>query len=78
MTVGQMQHAIGHGSHGGVVGDDDGERAELSIDALDGLQHRDAGSHIEGAGGLVAQQHFWFFRDGTGDGHALLLTAAEL
>ena len=43
-----MDHAVGHVRDDGVVGDDDGEGAEIKVHPLDGLQHRDAGLHIKG------------------------------
>ena len=77
-AVAEVQDAVGHFGHGGVVGDDDGQGAEFAVDALHGLQNGDAGGDVERAGGLVAEQDLGFFRDGAGDGHALLFTTAEL
>ena len=77
-AVGHGDHAVGHVGDGGVVGDDDADGAELAVDALDRLQHHDAGGDVERAGGLVAEQHVRPLGDGAGDGHALLLAAGEL
>jgi hypothetical protein len=74
-AIGQMNHPVGHVGHDGVVGDDDGERAEFAVNALDGLEHDDAGAHIEGAGGLVAQQHLGPLGDRPSNGHPLLFPA---
>ena len=52
--------------------------AELAIDALDRLQHDDAGLHVERAGRLVAEEHLGPLGDGAGDGDALLLAAGKL
>ena len=78
MTVGQVQHAVGHGGHGGVVGDDDGQRAEIAIDLLHSFENGDASDDIESACRLVTKQHLRLFRVGTGDGHTLLLATTEL
>ena len=78
LAVGEMDDAIGHAGHDGVVRDDDGERAEFAVRALDGFEHDDAGLHVERASRFVAEQDFRAFGDGAGDGDALLLTAGEL
>jgi hypothetical protein len=39
---------------------------------------RGARGGVEGAGGLVAEEHVGPLGDGAGDGHALLLAAGEL
>ena len=78
VAIGQMDHPVGHVGHDGVVGDDDGERAQLAVHALDGLQHHDARPHVQRAGRFVAEQHLGALGDGARDGHALLFAAGEL
>ena len=73
-----MNHAVGHVGHRGVVRDDDGERAEFAIHALDRFEHDDAGADVERAGGFIAEEHFGAFRDRARDGHALLFAAGKL
>ena len=73
-----MDDAVGHVGEDGVVGDEDGERAEFAVHGLDGLEDGDAGLHVERACRLVAEQHLGPLRDGAGDGHALLLAAGHL
>ncbi len=53
-------------------------RAELAIDALDHVEHQDAGAEVERAGRLVAEQQRRALGHGARDGHALLLAAREL
>ena len=77
-AVGQADDAVGHRGDRRVVGDDDGRRAELAVDALDRLEHDDAGRDVERAGRLVAQQHVGPLGDRARDGDALLLAAGEL
>src|SRR5690349_5888635 len=49
LAIGEMNHAIGHARHDGVVRDDDRERAEFAVHSLYGLQHYDPGFHVERA-----------------------------
>lgn len=77
-AVHEVDHAVGHVGHHGIVGDDDGEGAEFAVGALDGFEDDDAGLDVESAGGFVAQQHGRAFGDGASDGDALLFTAGKL
>ena len=77
-AVREANDAIGHAGDRGVVGDDDGRRAELAVDAFERLEDDDAGRDVERAGRLVAEQHVRPLGDGAGDRHALLLAAREL
>src|SRR5207244_5663179 len=61
-----------------VVGDEDGGDAELALDAADGVAQLDADLGVEGAKGLVEQQHLRVTGEGTGERHPLLLAAREL
>ncbi len=77
-AIGEMNDAVGHVGHDGIVGDDDCERSQITIDALKGLEHDYAGADIERAGGFIAEKDFRAFRDGPGDGDTLLLAAGKL
>jgi hypothetical protein len=78
LTVRHGEHTVGHFGQDGVVGDYDGEGAELAIDALDRFEDEHASFDIEGAGGLVAEQDFGTLRDGASNGDALLFAAGKL
>ena len=73
-----MDDAVGDGREGGVVGDDDHGAARGSAGVLQKLQDGAPRFEVEGAGGLIAEQELGVFRQGAGDGHALLLTAGKL
>ena len=73
-----MDYPVGHVSEHGVVGDENGERAEVEVHALNGFEHGDARFHIERAGRLVAKQHLGPLRNRPRNGHALLLAAGHL
>ena len=60
------------------MGYDGGRGAQRAIDRLDYFQHPFACRIVQGACGLIAQEHFGSFRNGPGDGHALLLSAGHL
>ena len=77
-AVGEADDAVGHAGDGRVVRDDDRGGAELAVDALERLEHDDAGRDVERAGRLVAQQHVGPLGDRARDGDALLLAAGEL
>ena len=77
-TVGEGEDAVGHIGEDGVVRDDDGERAEVAVDALDRLQDGDAGVDVEGPGGLVAQENLGTLGDRARDRDALLLATRKL
>ena len=63
---------------GHLVGDDDDGDAQPAVDVLQQGQDGLGGHGVEGAGGLVAEQHLGVAGEGAGDGDALLLTAGEL
>ena len=73
---GHMAAYILHHAH--LMGNDDDSDAQLLVDAADQLQNGVGGGGIQGAGGLVAQQHLGVGGQSTGDGHPLLLPAGEL
>lgn len=52
--------------------------ADLGLDALELQLHLAAQLEVEGAEGLVEQQHLGGVDQGAGHGHALLLAAGEL
>ena len=60
------------------MGDDDHRDAQLPVQFPDKLQDLVGGIGIQGAGGLVAQQHLRLGRKRPGNGDALLLAAGEL
>ena len=60
------------------MGDDDGQCAEIAVDALDGFEDGNAGVHVERAGGFIAQQDIGAFRNGARDGDALLFATGKL
>ena len=64
--------------HAHLVGDDHHGDAQLAVDVLNQLQDLPGGFGVQGAGGLVAQQHLGIGGQSPGDGNALLLTAGEL
>jgi hypothetical protein len=63
---------------GRVVGDHRGGGAELAVDPVEHVEHEAPGGGVEGARGLVAEQHVGPLGDRARDGHALLLAAGEL
>ena len=77
-SVAQAQHAVGHAGDGGVVRDDDDGAAVLVVDILHELQDFLGRLVVERSRGLVAQQELRVFRDGTGNGHTLHLSAGHL
>src|ERR1700687_2302361 len=60
------------------VCDQDDGNALSAVEALEDAHDFGAGAGIEGAGGLVSKQDFWFVDQRTGDGHSLLLSTREL
>ena len=60
------------------MGDDHHGDTQLPVDVPDQLQDLPGGIGIQGAGGLIAQQHSGMGGQRTGDGHALLLSAGQL
>ena len=50
----------------------------LGVELLEEAQHLPAGAGVQGAGGLVGQDHRGVARQRPGDGHPLLLAAGEL
>ena len=77
-AVVHVDHAVGDGRDSGVVRDDDDGGAAFAAHILQDLQDLFAGVVVERARGLVAEQDFGVFRNGAGDGHALLLAAGKL
>ena len=67
----------GHGLHL-VMGDVDEGGAGLQVQALQFVAHLQAELGIQVAQRLIHEQHQGFGGQGTGDGHALLLTAGQL
>ena len=61
-----------------VVGDEDGRDAEFPLDGADRAPQFLADLRVEGAEGLVQQQHLGLVRQRPGDGHPLLLAARQL
>ena len=45
-AIRQVNHTVSHVRHHGIVRDDDGERAQITIHALDGFQDDNAGPHV--------------------------------
>ena len=64
--------------HRHLVGDDHGGDAQALVDVLNQLQNGPGGGGVQGAGGLVTQQHLGVGGQGPGDGDALLLPAGQL
>ena len=60
------------------MGNDDDRDAQSLVDIPDQLQNRVGGLRIQGAGGLVAEQHLRIGSQGSRDGNTLLLSAGEL
>ena len=58
-----------------LVGDQHDGQLQLTVDLGQQLQHRGGGLRVEGAGGFVAQQHFWLGGQRTGNAHTLFLAA---
>src|SRR4051812_10087995 len=56
-AVAERDDAVGDVGDGCVVGDDGGGGAQLAVDLFDDLEHEDPGAEVEGARGLVAQEH---------------------
>src|SRR5690606_32901767 len=55
----------------------DGERGAVGRQRVDGLLHGGLGAGVQGAGGLVEDQHGRVAQDGARDRQTLLLTAGE-
>ena len=70
LSVAQLDHAVRHLGDHCVVRDEDGERADFEIHALDRFQDHDASFHIERASRFVAKQHLGTLRDGARDAQA--------
>jgi len=72
-------HFVTHTTdHIHLVGDQHDGQLQLAVDLGQQLQHRGRGLRVEGAGGFVAQQHFWLGGQGAGNAHALFLAARQL
>ena len=71
-------NTVGHSGERAVVRDDNDGFAGLAAGFLQQSKHLLAGSVIQRAGGLVAQQQLGVFGQCAGDGYALLLTAGKL
>src|SRR5699024_12186240 len=68
-------HAVGHVRHNTqVVGDVDDRHAQLLLQLTDQLQNLGLDGHIQGGGGLVADQHLGLAGRRNGDDHALAHT----
>ncbi|GAA5017727.1 hypothetical protein GCM10025734_68890 [Kitasatospora paranensis] len=61
-----------------LVGDQQHGEAELAVEVAQQGQDRPGGLRVEGAGGLVGEQHLGVAGQGAGDADALLLAAGEL
>ena len=72
-------HIVRHlGHHPQVVGDVDDRDAPLLLDAADQLQDLGLDGHIQGGGGLVADQQVGVAGQGDGDDHTLAHAARQL
>ncbi|GAA3241288.1 hypothetical protein GCM10020256_64160 [Streptomyces thermocoprophilus] len=60
------------------MGDEQDGEAELPVEVAQQLEDGAGGLRVEGAGGLVGQQHLGVAGEGAGDADALLLAAGEL
>jgi len=69
---------VGVGGGDGVVGDHDDGRAEPVHGVAEQREDLGGGGGVEGAGGLVAEDHVGAGDEGAGDGDPLLLAAGEL
>ena len=74
LDVDNLVRLVGHTAF---VGHDDDGHARL-VEVLQDLHHFDRGLAIEGSCWLVGQDDLRTGDEGTGDGHALLLSAAHL
>src|SRR5207248_3486428 len=74
----EMNDAVGHVRHHGVMSNDYREGAEFAVDALNRFEHDDAGPHVERAGRFIAKKHLGPFGNRPRDGLALLFAAGEL
>ena len=61
-----------------LMGDDHHRDPQLFVDPADQLQDGVCCGRIQRAGGLIAKQHLGIGRQGSGNGHALLLSAGQL
>ena len=61
-----------------LVRDEQDGQAELPVEVAQQLEDRAGGLRVEGAGGLVGEQHLGVAGQGAGDADALLLAAGEL
>ena len=78
LAAGDPDHPLGHPGDRGVVRDDDRQRAQLAVHALEHLEHELARRVVERAGRLVAEQHVRALGHRARDRHPLLLAAGEL
>ena len=76
-AVAQLEASVAEGRDFLRVGHDEERYAVVLVQLLEQRQHFTAGHGIEGARGLVGQDQPRFGDEGTGDGHALLLTTGE-
>ena len=67
-----------HPGRGQVVGDEQHGHAELPPQPADQVEHGGRQRHVEGAGGLVAEQDLGRDHGGPGQGHPLALAPREL
>ena len=77
-AVEEADYAVGFHGLGLVVGYHDDCGAVLGVEAVEEAHHLGAHLAVEVAGGLVGEDNLGLTYDGTGYGHALSLTAAEL
>ena len=76
-AVADVQHPLGVGGNFRLVGNHHNGDA-LLVELLENLHNLLAGFCIQGAGGLVGQQHLGVVHNGAGNGHPLALAAGEL
>ena len=64
-----------HPGHGEVVGDKEHGHRQPAAEVTDQVEDGGGQGHVEGAGGLIAQQQRGWHHDGAGQGHPLALAA---
>ena len=73
-----MDNPVCHSGQSRVMRDDDNGHAVFSAGILQEFQDGFSGVVVESACRLIAEEQLWIFREGAGDGNALLLAAGKL